>query len=415
MAAEKSSKAVRRVVLAFSGGLDTSVAAVWLREKYGAEVITVTVDVGQNEDFGDIEARAEKLGVVKHYTLDCKKEFVEGYVFKAIKANGLYQGEYPLSSALSRPLIASKCVHIALKEGADAIAHGCTGKGNDQLRFEVTIKSLAPNIEVLAPVREWGFNRDWEIDYALKHGIPIKPKREKYSIDVNLWGRSIECGPLEDISSNPPEDAFEWTNPPWKAPDNPEEISIRFEGGVPVAINGEKMDGVKLISFLNSLAGLHGIGRIDHIEERTVGIKTREVYEAPAATCILKAHKDLEKLVLTGRELRFKEFVDVEWSSLVYTGLWMEPLREALDAFIDVVEERVCGEVTLRVYKGSLTILSRRSEYSLYDEELASYSGSSTFDQRWAEGFVTIWGLPTVLARRIYPKKISDRCIYGGE
>ncbi|MEM2739278.1 MAG: argininosuccinate synthase [Candidatus Bathyarchaeia archaeon] len=414
MTAEESSKDIGRVVLAFSGGLDTSVAAVWLRERYGAEIITVTVNVGQNEDFKDVEAKAEKLGVVKHYTLDCRKEFVEEYVFRSIKANGLYQGEYPLSSALSRPLIASKCVHIALEEGADAIAHGCTGKGNDQLRFEITIKSLAPDLKILAPVRDWGFDRSWEVDYALKHGIPIKPKRERYSIDVNLWGRSVECGPLEDISSYPPEDAFEWTIPPWKAPDKPEDISIRFEDGVPIALNGEIMDGVKLISSLNGLAGLYGIGRIDHVEERTVGIKTREVYEAPAAMCVLKAHKDLEKLVLTGRELRFKEHVDAEWSNLVYTGLWMEPLREALDAFIDVIEERVCGEIALRMYKGSITILSRRSEYSLYDEELARYSGSSTFDQRWAEGFITIWGLPTILSHKFHPKKISGKCMYGG-
>ncbi|MEM2739864.1 MAG: argininosuccinate synthase [Candidatus Bathyarchaeia archaeon] len=415
MITKSSSKDIGRVVLAFSGGLDTSVAVVWLREKYGVDVITVTVDVGQNEDFKEVEAKAEKLGAIKHYTLDCKREFIDEYVFKSVKANGLYQGEYPLSSALSRPLIASKCVDIALREGADAIAHGCTGKGNDQLRFEITIKSLAPDLKVLAPVREWGFNRDWEVEYALKHGIPIKPKRERYSIDVNLWGRSIECGPLEDISSDPPEDVFEWTNPPWKAPDKPEEVSIKFEDGIPKAINGEEMDGVKLVSFLNNLAGLHGIGRIDHVEDRTTGIKTREVYEAPAATCILKAHKDLEKLVLTGRELRFKEQVDVEWCSLVYTGLWMDPLREALDAFIDTIEKRVCGEITLRMYKGSVTIVSRKSEYSLYDVDLASYSSSSLFDQRWAEGFITLWGLPTILANRVSRKKLSIRYAYGGE
>ncbi|RLF16031.1 MAG: argininosuccinate synthase [Thermoprotei archaeon] len=389
-----------KVVLAYSGGLDTSVMVKWLQEKYGAEVITVTLDVGQGEDLKAIEEKAWKLGVVNHYSIDAKKEFVEEYVFRAIKANAMYEDKYPVSTALSRPLIASKLVEVARREGADAVAHGCTGKGNDQVRIEVTVKALNPDLKVIAPVREWGLTREAEIEYARKHGIPVKEKRSIYSVDQNLWGRSIECGPLEDPAEEPPEEVFEWTTSPKDAPDQPGYVSIKFEGGVPVELNGERLDGVELISRLNRMAGLHGVGRIDHIEDRLVGIKSREVYECPAALCIIEAHRDLEKLVLTKHELAFKEIVDREWTNLVYTGLWADPLREDLEAFIDSCEERVEGEVRLKLYKGSLMAVARSSPYSLYEHSLATYGAESAFDQSWSKGFIEIWGLQSIVARR---------------
>ncbi len=292
-----------KVVLAYSGGLDTSVLLSLLSE-FGAEVITVTVDVGQEEDFKEIEDRALRFGALKHYFIDAKEEFAYSYVAKAIKANALYQGKYPLSSSLSRPLIASKLVEVAKKEGADVVVHGCSGKGNDQIRFDLTIKALLPEAKVYAPVRDWGLNRDWEYAYALKKGIPVKHKM--YSIDENLWGRSIEGGVLEDPTQEPPEEVFAWTVSPEKAPQKPEYITIEFAKGIPVSLNGVKKDLVKLIKELNHVAGAHGVGRIDHIEDRTVGLKSREVYECPAAVSIIEAHKDLEKMVLTSREYSFK-------------------------------------------------------------------------------------------------------------
>ncbi|KYH37430.1 MAG: argininosuccinate synthase [Candidatus Bathyarchaeota archaeon B24] len=389
-----------KVVLAYSGGLDTSVSIVWLREKYDAEVYTVTLDVGQDGDFETIGERAEKLGAVEHFFIDAKEEFVKDYVFPSIKANGLYGGKYPLSSALSRPLIARKLVEVADKVGADAVAHGCTGRGNDQVRIEVTVKALNPELKVLAPVREWGLDRESELEYARKHGIPFT--REKlYSVDQNLWGRSIECGPLENPDMEPPEGVFKWTVSPEKAPDKPEYVTIGFEDGVPVSLDGERMDGVTLIKTLNMIAGRNGVGRIDHIEDRVVGIKTREVYECPAALCILEAHKDLEKLVLTPRQLRFKETVDREWGVLVYSGLWCEPLKEDLETFIENTQRFVKGWVRLKLYKGSMLVVSRMSEYSLYSKEMATYSVEGKFDQSAAPGFIEIWGLPSRLAWRV--------------
>ena len=386
-----------RVVLAYSGGLDTSVILKLLQERLGAEVVTVTVNVGQPEDFEEIEAKAYKLGAVKHYTIDARREFVEGYIFKAVKANALYDGLYPLSTALARPLIASKVVEIALKEGAEAVAHGCTGKGNDQIRFDLAFKALAPHLKIIAPVREWGLTRDWEIDYAIKHGIPVKSK--VYSIDENLWGRSIEGGVLEDPTVEPPEEVFAWTVPPSRAPEEPEYVEIGFEKGVPVHINGEKMDPVQLVSYLNRVAGAHGVGRIDMIENRVIGLKSREVYEAPAAVTLIAAHKDLERLVLTKRALDFKEYVDMEWGKLVYQGLWFEPLREALDAFIDVLEEAVTGVVRVKLHKGRAQVVGRSSPYSLYDHELISYFKSG-FDQKLSIGFIELYGLQAVKAYR---------------
>jgi argininosuccinate synthase len=386
-----------RVALAYSGGLDTSVILKLLQERLGAEVVTVTVNVGQPEDFNAIEAKAYKLGAIKHYTIDARREFVEGYVFKAIKANALYDNLYPLSTALARPLIAGKVVEVALKEGADAVAHGCTGKGNDQIRFDLAFKSLAPHLKIIAPVREWGLTRDWEVEYALKHGIPVKSK--VYSIDENLWGRSIEAGVLEDPMAEPPEEVFEWTVPPSRAPDKPEYIEIGFEAGVPTSVNGEAMDPVELITYLNKLAGAHGVGRVDMIENRVIGLKSREVYEVPAAVTLITAHRDLERLVLTKRAYDFKEIVDMEWAKLVYQGLWFEPLREALDAFIDSVEPPVTGTVRVKLYKGGVYVVGRSSPYSLYDHELISYFKSS-FDQRLSIGFIELYGLQAVKAYR---------------
>lgn len=301
---------VSRVVLAYSGGLDTSVAIKWLQERCGAEVITVTVDVGQQDDFKAIEEKAWKLKVLNHYTIDAKEEFARDYVFRAVKANALYEDKYPLSAALSRPLISSKLVEVAHKEGADAVAHGCTGKGNDQLRFEITIKALDPSLKVLAPIRDWGMSREEEIEYAKRHGIPISTVSKKYSIDQNLWGRSIECGPLEDPATPPPEDAFEWTVAPEKAPNEPQTVEIRFESGVPVKLNGVSLLPHELLVKLNDIAGKHGVGRIDHMEDRIVGFKSREVYECPAAVTLIEAHRDLEKLVLNRHELSFKKLAD---------------------------------------------------------------------------------------------------------
>ncbi len=391
---------MNKVVLAYSGGLDTSVSIIWLQEKYDVEVYTVTVDVGQGGDFKFIEDMAYKLGVVKHFFIDAKRDFVENYVFPSIKANGLYEGKYPLSSALSRPLIAKNVVEVAEAVKADAVAHGCTGKGNDQVRIEATVKALNPNLKVLAPVREWGLDREFELEYAKKHGIPFS--REKiYSVDQNLWGRSIECGPLEDVELEPPSEVFKWTIDPEEAPDRAEYLTIGFENGVPTSLNGEVLDGVTLLTRLNEVAGRNAVGRIDHIEDRVVGIKTREVYECPAAVCIIEAHKDLEKLVLTPSQLSFKELVDRQWSLLVYAGMWYEPLKHDLEEFINSSQRFVEGWVKLKLYKGGLRVVSRMSKYSLYSKDLATYSVKSVFDQSAAPGFIEIWSLPLRTAHTV--------------
>ncbi len=395
-----------RVVLAYSGGLDTSVMLKMIQERLGAEVITVTVDVGQKDDFEAIEEKALKLGAVKHYFFEAKREFVEGYVFKAVRANALYDGAYPLSSALARPLIVEKLVEVAKKEDADAIAHGCTGKGNDQVRFDLGIKSLHPKIKVLAPVREWGLTRDWEMEYARKHGIPVRDKI--YSIDENLWGRSIEGGSLEDPAAEPPEEVFEWTVQPEVAPDEAEYLEIEFKEGVPVGINGERMDPVRTIEMLNLIGGKHGVGRIDHMENRVVGIKSREVYEAPAAILTIEAHKDLEKLVLTKWTTKFKEIADLEWAWLVYSGLWFEPLRKSLDVFMEEVERVVSGTVRVKLYRGGFIVVGRSSDNSLYDLDMASYESFSRFDQKLALGFIELFGAQSVAAfRTLKPIKVS--------
>ena len=383
------------ILLAYSGGLDTSVLIKWLQEKYDADLITVTLDVGQQNDLKAIEEKAINLGAKKHYSIDAKEEFVTNHVFPAIKANALYEGKYPVSTALGRPLIASKIVEIAEKEDATTVAHGCTGKGNDQVRFDVSIKALAPNLKVMAPVREWGLTRDEEMKFAKANRIEVSRLSNPYSIDQNLWGRSIECGPLENPEKEPPEEVFEWTVPPEKAPDKPEHLTIEFNYGIPFAMNGENLHPVTLIQTLNKIAGRHGIGRIDHMEDRLVGIKSREVYECPAAMVLLEAHKDLEKMVLTRHEVLFKQQIDAQWTYLVYTGLWMDPLREDLEAFIDKTQERVCGEVKVKLYKGGFQVVGRSSPMSLYDLNLATYDIETTFNQSWSEGFIELWGLPT--------------------
>lgn len=388
-------------VLAYSGGLDTSVMIPWIKEKYGMNVIAVLVDVGQREDFESAVKRAEKLGAIEVVKTDARSEFVKDYVFKAIKANGLYEGVYPMGTSLSRPLIASKVVKVAEEKGASTVAHGCTGKGNDQVRFEVSIRSLNPQLRILAPVREWGLSRDEEVKYLEKKGVEMDRGKSRFSIDANLWSRSIEGGELEDPWVEPPEEAFIWSKPVPETPDKPEHITLGFEKGVPVKLNGEKLNPVELILRVNMIAGSHGFGRIDHMEDRLVGIKSREVYEAPAALTLIRAHQDLEKLVLTRMELEEKRRIEATWAWLVYSGLWFEPLRRAVDAFIDCMQENVEGEVRIKLFKGEATVAGRRSGKSLYDEKKATYSSLSKFDQSLADGFIQLWGLSTVRANEV--------------
>lgn len=388
-----------KVVLSYSGGLDTTVCIPMLKEKYGFdEVVTVTVDIGQPEsDIRQAEERGRRYSD-KHYTLDARKDFVEE-LFKLIKANGEYEG-YVLGTALARPLIAEKVVEVAKKENADAIAHGCTGKGNDQLRFENVFRQYG--FRVIAPIRELNLTREWEIEYARQHGIEVAATKEKpYSIDENLWSRSIEGGKLENPSFIPPEEIYEWTESPEKAPESPELIKIDFEKGIPVALNDEKMDGFELIKILNEIGGRHGVGRTDMIEDRVLGFKARENYEHPAATILINAHRDLEKLVLSRRELKFKRFVEEEWAELVYYGLTNDPLYDALNAFIDKTQERVTGWVKMRLFKGHATPVARNSEFALYSEELVSFD-TKVIDQRLAEGFAAFHGMQGRLFRRLF-------------
>nr|WP_274379627.1 argininosuccinate synthase [Vulcanisaeta thermophila] len=387
-----------RVALAYSGGLDTSVAIHWLREKFNAEVITVTVDVGQDEDFREIEERAYRIGAVKHYTIDAKEDFANGPVATAIMANALYEDRYPLGTALARPLIAEKVVEIARREGCDAIAHGSTSKGNDQVRFNEALRALAPDLMVIEPAKIWGMNRAEEIEYARRHGIPIPEVHGKYSIDENLWSRSIEGGELDDPFNEPPEDAFKWVVSPSKV-SKPLDLEIEFERGIPVAVNGEKMKLSSLIMMLNKVVGMHGFGRIDHIENRVVGFKSREVYEAPAALTLIEAHRDLEKAIYTPRELRFKRIVDQEWADLVYQGLWHEPLRVELESFIREVNKWVSGVVKVRVF-GGLTILGRSSKYAGYDKGVADYVHGWYPSEEEARGFIEMWTMHSVTAWR---------------
>jgi argininosuccinate synthase len=390
-----------KIVLAYSGGLDTSVCVKWLEEKYNADVITLTLDLGQREDFKEIAQRSKATGAVKHYQVDAKDEFISNYVHPSIKANGMYEGKYPLATALGRPLIAEKLVEVAEKEGATAVAHGCTGKGNDQVRMDVTVRSMNPSLKVIAPVREWSMSRDQELIYARKHGIKINPSNSIFSIDQNLWGRSIESGPMEDPGKEPPNSAFEWVTPPEDAPDAAGYLELGFEEGIPKTVDGEEMKDLELIRHVNEFVGKHGVGIIDHIEDRLVGIKSREVYEAPAGLAIIEAHRDLEQLVLTRHELAFKAGVEKEWAWLVYSGLWMEPLRFALDSFIRTTQRRATGRVRLKLYKGGMRVVGRWSDNSLYNVKLSTFQSGSTFDQSSAVGFIELWGLQSRIAAKI--------------
>jgi len=377
-------------------------------------VATVTVNVGQPENLKEVAEKAKNLGVSNHYSVDAKDEFAAEYVFPAIKANALYEGKYPVSTSLSRPLIVKKMVEIAQKEGATALAHGCTGKGNDQVRFDISIASLAPEVKIIAPVREWNMTRDEEIEYAKANGIPVSTAAKKYSIDQSIWGRSVECGILEDASQEPPEDAFEWTVSPEKAPNTPEYITIDFKAGVPVALNQEALDPLGLIETLNKTAGKHGVGRIDHIEDRLVGIKSREIYECPAAMVLLEAHNDLEKLVLTRHEVLFKQQIDSKWTFLVYAGLWMDPLRTDLEAFINSSQENVYGKVRVKLYKGGFQVVGRSSPVSLYDQNLVNYNIKTGFNQEYSKGFIELWGLQTkmynILKRKAKEQETEKDC-----
>lgn len=383
----------KKVVLVYSGGLDTSICIPMMKEEYGYdEVVTVTVDVGQPES--DILEAAEKAKIMgtEHYTVDAKEEFAEQYCFKAIQANAMYEG-YPLSTSIARPLIAAKAVEVAKKLGATAFAHGCTGKGNDQFRIEFGIYSQIPNATIHAPIREKNLTRTWEIEYALKKGVPIKQSLEKiWSIDENLWGRSIEGGRLEEPNYAPPEEIFQWTKSPKNASNEGVTLKIEFKNGCPVAINGTKYSPAQIIIAMNKFAGENGVGRIDIMEDRMLGLKVRENYECPGAMALLTAHKALEALVLTREELKFKERVADEWSELAYKGLWWDPLKEDLEAFINATQKRVCGEVTLNLYKGCMTVSGRESPWALYSADLASFD-TTTFDQNESTGMVRNFGL----------------------
>ena len=384
-----------KIVLAYSGGLDTSVAIKWLKEKYGLDVITLTADVGNEKDFSTIREKALKVGAVKAVVKDARQSFVQDYIFPALQADALYEGIYPLATALSRPLIAKLLVEVALAEGAVAIAHGCTGKGNDQVRFEVCTSALAPQLKTIGPAREWGMTREELIDYAARHGIPVPVKSgSAYSIDECLWGRSIECGILEDPWVEPPEDIYKWSVSAAAAPDAAQYIEIEFEGGIPVAMDGKKYEGVSLIVKLTEIAGRHGIGRIDHVENRLVGIKSREIYEAPAAVVLMQAHQALQAMTLAKEQLRFKARVAAEYADLIYNGLWFSAHRQDLAAYVASTQRYVTGTVRTRLFKGNATVVGRKSPYSLYRHQLATYDRGDQFDQSASPGFIHIWGLP---------------------
>lgn len=384
-----------KIVLAYSGGLDTSVAIKWLQQEYNFDVIAVAADLGEGKDLAAIKEKALKAGAIQCHILDVKEQFAKEYILPALKANAVYEGVYPLISALSRPLISKLLIDIAKQEGAVAVSHGCTGKGNDQVRFDVSLKTLNPDIKIVAPVRESPMSREEAISYAQKHNIPVTIKAENpFSIDLNLWGRSCECGVLEDPWAEPPEAAYAWTLPVNDTPDEAAEIEISFEQGVPVAIDGKQLALYELIEYLNQLAGKHGVGRIDHIENRLIGIKSREIYEAPAAVTLLNAHKALESLCLTRDVVDLKSSLESKYANLVYEGKWYSPLNTAITAFIDATQQNVTGVVRLKLYKGHATVVGRKSAKSLYQLSLATYKPEDDFDHSAANGFIKLWGLP---------------------
>ena len=390
---------MERIVLAYSGGLDTSVAIPWLAEKYQAEIVAVTLDLGQGRELDDVRERAMAVGSVRCHVLDVRAEFAEHYVLPSLQAGALYEGQYPLATALGRPLIAQQLVKIAEMESAGAIAHGCTGKGNDQVRIDVSARALNRAIRVVGPAREWGMSRPAEIAYARERGIPVPATVDSpYSTDSNLWGKSIECGVLEDPWTEPPEDVYTLTKSQAEAPNAPAYVELDFEQGVPTAVNGVTMPLVELIASLETIAGAHGVGRIDMVENRLVGIKSREIYEAPAAVVLHTAHRELETLVIPKDLERLKRGLSSVYADLVYNGLWFTPTRRAVDALVADVQQRVTGCVRLKLFKGDCRVVGRKSPHALYEEALATYDEGDQFDHGAAEGFIKIWGLPVELA-----------------
>ena len=393
-----------KLILAYSGGLDTSVAIAWLKKDY--DVIAVCLDVGEGKDLEFIHDKALSIGAVESHVLDVKDEFAEEYVLPALQAHAYYEQKYPLVSALSRPLISKKLVEMAHKTGATAIAHGCTGKGNDQVRFEVAISALDPALKVVAPVREWKWAREEEIKFAIEHGVPVPANLDSpYSVDQNLWGRANECGVLENPWNEAPEDAFGITVAVEDAPDTPEYVDIEFKEGKPVAINGQEMKLAALIQKLNVMAGANGVGRIDHVENRLVGIKSREIYECPGAVTLLAAHKEIEDLTLVREVSHFKPIMENELSNLIYNALWFSPATKAIMAYIKETQKVVNGTAKVKLYKGSARVVARKSPNSLYDENLATYTAADSFDQDAAIGFIKLWGLPTQVNAQVNHSK----------
>jgi argininosuccinate synthase len=403
---------VHRVLLLYSGGLDTSVMLKWIQERYEAEVVALTVNLGQpGEDYDVIEGKAKQLGALECHVVDAREEFARDYVAPAIKANALYGGGYPLFTALGRPLIAKLAVDYARRSGCDTIAHGCTGKGNDQVRIEATVATLAPELKVIAPVRSWQMGREEEVAYAREHGIPVKGGTEvaPYSIDDNLWGRSSEGRWIEELDHAPENDVFGLVTRPEEAPDEPEVVAVSFEHGLPVALNGERLELVPLLERAAELGARHGVGIVDHIEDRIVGLKVRDIYEVPAAAIILPAHQELEKLVGTIHQNQFKPQLDRQWAYLVYAGLWWEPLRADLDAYVEHVNQQVTGTIGMKLYKGSARVVTRESPNAVYDAALASFAESGgLFSQTASPGFIELWSLQSRLAWRLRQENQSD-------
>ena len=392
----------RKIVLAYSGGLDTSVAIRWLAERYDAEVVTLTADLGQGSDVREVGARARRIGAVATEVVDARDTFVRYFVFPALQAGALYEGQYPLATALARPLIAYLLVEAAHRHGADAVAHGCTGKGNDQVRFDLAVQTLDPRLQVVAPIREWSMTRDQEIAYATERGVEVPVTAAKpYSVDANVWGRSIEAGLLEDPGVEPPEDVFEWTAPVAATPAEPGVVRIGFEAGVPVSLDGERLDGLTLVERLNAAAGRHGVGRIDHVENRLVGIKSREIYEAPAGVVLHQAHAALETLTLTRDAARFRQAVALEYADLIYNGKWFSALHQDLMAFVQSNQRHVTGEVSIKLQRGASRVVGRTSPVSLYSRSLATYDTGDAFDHGAAVGFIRLYGLGMVQQARV--------------
>jgi argininosuccinate synthase len=386
----------QRIAVAYSGGLDTSVIVKWLQEKYDADIVAVTGNLGQKKELSGVAEKAYKTGAKKVYVQDLRKEFVEEYLWRVLKAGALYEYTYPMATSIGRPLLAKALVDVAKRERCTAIAHGCTGKGNDQVRFEVAIAALAPEMKVIAPLREWEFSsREEEISYCERHGIPVSVTRANpYSIDENIWGTSIECGVLEDPMVEPPADVYQRTVSPAEAPDRATTVSLQFKQGVPVGLNGKLVDGIELLEELNEIAGANGVGRLDLVENRLVGIKSREVYEAPAATVLHFAHRELERLTLDKEVSHYKAKIAHDYADLIYNGLWFTPLRKSLDAFIEETQKTVNGLVKVKLYKGNVSIAGRTSPNSLYDTKLATYTNEDSFDHKASVGFISIYGLP---------------------